>query len=208
MLLGYKRGYLVHVVLLLGWVTLPVFALRGYPATQPCEHPPLKSTPGCNVSSSIEERLDSLIKSLSEYANVDEQASLLRNVAGGINVLSIAPYQWWNEALHGVAGTGIAAAGSIPSKWESCVPTGGLFSTHKCATSFPAGITTACSFNKTLMHAVGSAIGTEARVFSNKGVTGLTFWSPNINIFRDPRWGRGQETPGEVTSHCLPSSCR
>jgi Glycosyl hydrolase family 3 N terminal domain len=56
---------------------------------------------------------------------------------------------------------------------------------------------TAASFNRTLWHAVARAIAVEARAMHNLGQAGLTFWAPNINIFRDPRWGRGQETPGE-----------
>jgi len=65
------------------------------------------------------------------------------------------------------------------------------------ATSFPQVITTSQSYNPTLMQAIGSAVSTEGRVFNNVGHAGNTFWAPNINIFRDPRWGRGHETPGE-----------
>lgn len=65
------------------------------------------------------------------------------------------------------------------------------------ATSFPQVITTSHTFNPALMQAIGSAISTEGRVFNNVGHAGNTFWAPNINIFRDPRWGRGHETPGE-----------
>ena len=62
------------------------------------------------------------------------------------------------------------------------------------ATSFPQVITTASSWNTSLFHAIGQVVGTEARAFSNLGHAGLTFWAPNVNIFRDPRWGRGEET--------------
>ncbi|MED6131849.1 hypothetical protein PIB30_013579 [Stylosanthes scabra] len=65
------------------------------------------------------------------------------------------------------------------------------------ATTFPQVILTAASFNRTLWYLIGSAIGVEARAMYNVGQAGLTFWSPNVNVFRDPRWGRGQETPGE-----------
>lgn len=65
------------------------------------------------------------------------------------------------------------------------------------ATSFPQIISTSHSFNRSLFHAIGKAISTEIRAFSNVGHAGLTYWTPNLNIFRDPRWGRGQETPGE-----------
>ena len=69
------------------------------------------------------------------------------------------------------------------------------FSSH--ATSFPQVSTTACAFNATLFRSIAEAISSEARVFFNYGNAGLTFWTPNVNIVRDPRWGRGQETPGE-----------
>ncbi|RVX23392.1 putative beta-D-xylosidase 6 [Vitis vinifera] len=69
--------------------------------------------------------------------------------------------------------------------------------TVSAATSFPQVLLTAASFNRSLWFSIGSAIAVEARAMYNVGQAGLTFWAPNINIFRDPRWGRGQETPGE-----------
>lgn len=90
-------------------------------------------------------------------------------------------YQWWNEALHGVATSpGVLFDETAPS-----------------ATSFPQIISTSHSFNRSLFSAIGAAIGTEIRAFANLQRAGLTYWTPNLNIFRDPRWGRGQETPGE-----------
>lgn len=89
--------------------------------------------------------------------------------------------QWWSEALHGVA----ISPGVLYDK------------TTSSATSFPQIISTSHSFNRTLYAAIGAAIGTEIRAFANIGHAGLTYWTPNLNIFRDPRWGRGQETPGE-----------
>ncbi|MBD4019144.1 hypothetical protein GUI04_08965, partial [Xanthomonas citri pv. citri] len=65
------------------------------------------------------------------------------------------------------------------------------------ATQFPQVITTASTFNDTLWEEIGTVVSNEARAMYNGGNAGLTFWSPNVNIFRDPRWGRGQETPGE-----------
>lgn len=65
------------------------------------------------------------------------------------------------------------------------------------ATSFPQIIATSHSYNRSLFHEIGAAIATEVRAFANVGNAGLTYWTPNLNIFRDPRWGRGQETPGE-----------
>ena len=112
----------------------------------------------------------------------DEVQELLVNGAAGLPRLWLQPHNWWSEALHGVqAGCAQADDGS-----------------SRCPTGFPAAISTAASFNATLFRAVGSVIGAEARALANEGVTnGFTFWSPNLNILRDPRWGRGQETPGE-----------
>lgn len=100
--------------------------------------------------------------------------------------LFIGPYQWWSEALHGVAySPGVTFGNSLPG-----------------ATSFPQVATTAMAWNRTLWAAIGTTVGTEARVFNNLGQAGLTFWTPNINIFRGAQWGRGQETPGEVRAAC------
>ena len=111
---------------------------------------------------------------------LEEKVSQLRNDAAAIPRLDVPAYEWWNEALHGVA-----RAGS--------------------ATVFPQAIGLAATFDPNLMRDVATAIGDEARAkhheFAGRGLRkryqGLTFWSPNINIFRDPRWGRGQETYGE-----------
>ena len=120
------------------------------------------------------------IKELLSNLSIDEKISLLGNKSPGVDRLNIPAYNWWNEALHGVARSGKA-------------------------TIFPQAIGMAASFNPELMHQVASSISTEARAKYNiarsKGqydmYQGITFWSPNINIFRDPRWGRGQETYGE-----------
>jgi beta-glucosidase len=111
---------------------------------------------------------------------VEEKVSQLVNDAPALPRLGIPAYEWWNEALHGVA-----RAGS--------------------ATVFPQAIGLAATFDTPLMREVAAAISDEGRAkhheFARQGrrgrYQGLTFWSPNINIFRDPRWGRGQETYGE-----------
>jgi len=106
----------------------------------------------------------------------------LSNYATALPSVGVGYYQWWSEALHGVAsspGVDFDAPG-----FES-------------ATSFPQVVATSMSFNRSLFRAIGSAVATEARAFANNGHAGLTFWTPNLNLFRDPRWGRGQETPGE-----------
>ncbi|XP_031266249.1 probable beta-D-xylosidase 7 [Pistacia vera] len=133
----------------------------------------------CHTSLPVSQRARDLVSRLT----LDEKISQLVNSAPAIPRLGIPAYQWWSEALHGVAnaGPGIFFNGSI-----------------KGATSFPQVILTAASFDNYLWYRIGQAIGTEARAVYNAGqAIGMTFWAPNINIFRDPRWGRGQETPGE-----------
>jgi beta-glucosidase len=124
----------------------------------------------------VEERVDILVSQMTLQEKVDQ---MIFN-APAIPRLGVPEYNWWNESLHGVARAGYA-------------------------TVFPQSITIAGSWDKDLMHRVATAISDEARAkhhdFVRRGkrgiYQGLTFWSPNINIFRDPRWGRGHETYGE-----------
>ena len=119
-------------------------------------------------------------KDLVAKMTVEEKVSQMRYNSPAIERLNIPAYNWWNECLHGVARQGTA-------------------------TVFPQAIGMASSFNENLMFEVANAISNEARAKYNEykkfGDTliyqGLTYWSPNINIFRDPRWGRGHETYGE-----------
>jgi beta-D-xylosidase 4 len=111
-----------------------------------------------------------------------EKVGFLVNKQAALPRLGIPAYEWWSEALHGVSYVGPG------TRFSTLVPG---------ATSFPQPILTAASFNASLFRAIGEVVSTEARAMHNVGLAGLTFWSPNINIFRDPRWGRGQETPGE-----------
>ncbi|KAK2986924.1 hypothetical protein RJ640_009067 [Escallonia rubra] len=132
----------------------------------------------CDPKSDVKTRVDDLVKRLT----LQEKIGLLVDSAGAVSRLGIPKYEWWSEALHGVSYVG-------PGTHFSSVIPG--------ATSFPQVILTAASFNVTLFESIGKVVSTEARAMYNVGLAGLTFWSPNINIFRDPRWGRGQETPGE-----------
>ncbi|XP_074589386.1 LOW QUALITY PROTEIN: putative beta-D-xylosidase 7 [Curcuma longa] len=127
----------------------------------------------------ISKRVDDLIMRLS----LEEKVPQLGDVAAAIPRLGVPSYKWWSEALHGV------------SSWGRGIH---FNATIRAATNFPQVILTAASFNPQLWYRIGQAIGNEARAIYNVGqAEGLTFWSPNVNIFRDPRWGRGQETPGE-----------
>ncbi|CAI9763894.1 unnamed protein product [Fraxinus pennsylvanica] len=145
-------------------------------------NPSTNSFTFCNTSLPISKRVDDLVSSLT----LDEKISQLANKAYAIPRLGIPYYQWWSEALHGVA-----AAYRVQN--------GVMFNgTIRAATSFPQVILTAATFDDKLWYHIGEAISTEARAIYNEGeAIGMTFWAPNINIFRDPRWGRGQETPGE-----------
>ncbi|KAL2464212.1 Beta-D-xylosidase 1 [Forsythia ovata] len=137
-----------------------------------------KNLPFCQVSLHIRDRVKDLVGRLT----LQEKIRSLVNNAAPVERLGIKGYEWWSEALHGVSDVGPG------TKF------GGEF--HG-ATSFPQVILTAASFNASLWEAIGRVVSDEARAMYNGGSAGLTYWSPNVNIFRDPRWGRGQETPGE-----------
>ena len=117
---------------------------------------------------------------LVEQMTIDEAISQLSYNAPAIERLNIPEYNWWNEGLHGVARAGTA-------------------------TVFPQAIGLAAAWNKELMREIGEVIAVEARAKYNAAkkhgdrdiYKGLTLWTPNVNIFRDPRWGRGHETLGE-----------
>ena len=112
--------------------------------------------------------MDTRIEDLISRINESYWPDLFPNRDGGVPSLGIQPYQWWSEALHGV--------GTAPAvKFAPPTPN---------ATSFPQVILTAASFNKSLFKAIGEAIGTEGRAMANAQHAGLTFWTPNINIFR------------------------
>ncbi|XP_065868917.1 beta-xylosidase/alpha-L-arabinofuranosidase 2-like isoform X2 [Euphorbia lathyris] len=141
-------------------------------------NPSLASFAFCNPALGIPQRVGDLVNRL----NLDEKIAFLVNAAPNVTRLGIPRYEWWSEALHGVSNVGPG------TKFSDLVPG---------ATSFPTVILTAASFNASLFEAIGKVVSSEARAMYNVGLAGLTFWSPNINIFRDPRWGRGHETPGE-----------
>ncbi|XP_043694906.1 probable beta-D-xylosidase 2 [Telopea speciosissima] len=111
-----------------------------------------------------------------------EKGRQLGNLADGVPRLGLPTYEWWSEALHGVSkqGPGVHFDNAVPS-----------------ATNFPAVILMAASFNQSLWKNAGQIVSTEARAMYNLGNAGLTYWSPTINVVRDPRWGRITETPGE-----------
>ncbi|KAJ5554966.1 glycoside hydrolase superfamily [Penicillium sp. DV-2018c] len=145
-----------------------------------CQTQPLCSHPVCDTSKSIAERVSSLVESMT----VEEKILNLVDAAAGSERLGLPSYEWWSEATHGVGGAPGVQFTPKPDDFSS-------------ATSFPAPILTAASFDDALIRQIANVIGKEGRAFANYGFAGFDFWAPNINGFRDPRWGRGQETPGE-----------
>jgi beta-glucosidase len=137
---------------------------------------PAQKFPYQDPNKPVDERVADLISRMT----LQEKAYQMMNSAPGIERLGLLPFEWWNEALHGVARTGRA-------------------------TVFPQNIGLAATFDPDLVKRIGEAISDEAwakfniaqRMQNYGKYTGLTFYAPNINIFRDPRWGRGQETYGE-----------
>ena len=127
-------------------------------------------------SLSFKERAKALVAEMT----LEEKVFQTLHWSAAIERLDIKAYKWWNEALHGVARAGVA-------------------------TVFPQAIGLAAAFDEDMMEEVGDHVSTEGRAKFNMqqkyGDTdiykGLTFWAPNVNIFRDPRWGRGHETYGE-----------
>ncbi|MHB1796666.1 MAG: glycoside hydrolase family 3 protein, partial [Acidobacteriaceae bacterium] len=132
--------------------------------------------PYLNPAIPIQQRVDDLVSKMT----LAEKVSQMQNHAAAIPRLGVAEYDWWSEALHGVARSGYA-------------------------TVFPQAIGMAATWDAPLIHLEAHVIGIEGRGRYNSAVRednhaifyGMDFWSPNVNIFRDPRWGRGQETYGE-----------
>jgi len=166
----------------------------------PCSQPPYSSHPHCNATLPKRTRIAHLLARLTPA----EKISLLGHDSPPIyhpRALYLPAYKWWNEGLHGFA-------------WTDCCPP------HRWTnvTVFPQVVGLGTTWNRSLWNEVGGAIGSEAlhrrrrrqrrrRTSGGDGSVphpGLTYFTPNINVFRDPRWGRGQETPGEdpyLTSH-------
>jgi len=158
------------------FVALHVAASRGQGKMLYLEDAMTPQLPYQDPALSIEERVNDLVSRMT----LEEKVSQMVYDAPAIERLGIPAYNWWNECLHGVGRAGVA-------------------------TVFPQAIGLAATWDTALMHRVATAISDEARAKHHEALrrgirdiyTGLTFWSPNINIFRDPRWGRGQETYGE-----------
>ncbi|CAK5281389.1 unnamed protein product [Mycena citricolor] len=149
---------------------------QGFPD---CVNGPLAKNAVCDTSKDPITRARALVAVMTTTELINNTV----HMATGVPRLGIPKYDWWNEALHGVStdhGVDFAASGNF-----------------SYATSFPQPIVMSAAFDDALINTVASTISTEARAFSNAARTGLDWFAPNINPWRDPRWGRGPETPGE-----------
>ena len=154
--------------------TLATLSVTTFPAL--AQQPQANSFAFTNAALPVDQRVDDLIGRMT----LEEKVSQMRDHSPAIPRLGVPKYDWWNEGLHGVAFAGYA-------------------------TNFPQVIGMAATWDSDLVHRMGETISTEARAKYDEAMRqndhemffGLTFWAPNINIFRDPRWGRGQETYGE-----------
>jgi beta-glucosidase len=152
-------------------ILIVLFVICSYISAQTVVKFPFQDT-----NKSIDERVADLVSRLT----LAEKSTQMLHDAPAIKRLNILPYSWWNEALHGVARTGKA-------------------------TVFPENVGLAATFDEDLIYRIGEAISDEAwakyniaqRLENYGQYSGITFYAPNVNIFRDPRWGRGQETYGE-----------
>jgi beta-glucosidase len=161
-----------HRVITAAFVAIVLLAASGATVRSQTEPRPLYLDPDLD--------LETRARDLVSRMTLEEKVSQLTNEAAAVPRLGVPAYEWWNECLHGVARAGVA-------------------------TVFPQAIGLAATFDEPLMLEMAGVIADEARAkhhqFTRQGkrgrYQGLTFWSPNINIFRDPRWGRGQETYGE-----------
>ena len=166
--MNYIRQITAYSLIAAIWVSLllPSQQVKAQTYDMPYKNPGLP----------VDRRVDDLVSRMT----LEEKVSQMMNAAGPIDRLGVPQYEWWNEALHGVARAGTA-------------------------TVFPQAIGLAATWNEPLIHDIADVVATEARAKHHEAARnndrarykGLTFWSPNINIFRDPRWGRGQETWGE-----------
>ncbi|ORY05689.1 glycoside hydrolase superfamily [Clohesyomyces aquaticus] len=158
------------------------WAEQAFASFPDCVNGPLKNNTVCHTSASPLDRAKALVA----VYTLAEKINATGSTAPGVPRLGIPPYEWWSEGLHGIAGpfTNFSDKGD-----------------YSYSTSFPQPILMGAAFDDELITAVATVIGTEARAFNNANRTGLDFWTPNINPFKDPRWGRGQETPGEDPFH-------
>lgn len=146
-----------------------------------CTKGPLSNTLVCDTSARSHDRAAALVS----LFTFEELVNSTGNNIPAIPRLGLPPYQVWSEALHGLDRANFSKSGD-----------------YSWATSFPSPILSMAALNRTLINQIGGIISTQGRAFNNVGRYGLDVYAPNINSFRHPVWGRGQETPGE-DAYCL-----
>eukprot|EP01060_Flectonema_neradi_P014547 TRINITY_DN21185_c0_g1_i1.p1 TRINITY_DN21185_c0_g1~~TRINITY_DN21185_c0_g1_i1.p1 ORF type:complete len:799 (+),score=106.49 TRINITY_DN21185_c0_g1_i1:168-2564(+) len=162
-------------------LSLAGIAVEGSP-TPSCHIPPYSSYGYCNQSWTAGDRARDLVSRM----NLTEKSLSIYQNNQGVPRLGVPQFRF-GEALHGV----MSECGNQTYFKEF----GG--NNTGCATSFPHALMMACSFNRSLWSAVGTTVSTESRALANQGLAGIAFWTPDINMARDPRWGRSQEVPSE-----------
>lgn len=140
---------------------------------------------GLVKSMTVEEKLGNIIRcvELASFKDHNANTYFWNRSAKGAPRLGLPQYNFWNEALHGIAYAPNLTFGEEPP--------------FDKATQFPMPVLMAAAFDDKLIEEVGNVIGTEARAWGNYGYSGVDYWTPNVNPYKDPRWGRGSETPGE-----------
>ncbi|CAL1354145.1 unnamed protein product [Linum trigynum] len=171
-----KLLYIAVSLVSLTLVSLPPITPQSYACDQ--RNPETTNFLFCDTSLSYEDRVNDLVSRLT----LKEKVQQLGSGSTGVSRLGIPAYEWWSEANHGIFSSRYAA------KFNGSMPR---------ATTFPAVILTGASFNEKLWLKMGKVVSDEGRAMYNVGQAGLTYWAPTVNVFRDPRWGRGQESPGE-----------
>merc|ERR1712166_1387505 len=182
--MGNRISAMLKLPLLL--LALLPLAFAGKLWNEVCTQSDTKDLPFCDPTAALDTRVDDYVKRVS----LSDKAANMHNGASGVTSLHIPPYQWGSEGLHG------------PLEPCVCAPDN---SACRCPTSFPCPSSLGTAFNDTLYFLIGQADGREARainnlrnhVTQNKYGDGIDYWSPTINMQRDPRWGRNQEVPGE-----------
>ena len=151
-----------------------LFASRSYALFPDCINGPaaLTSNDVCNTDLTVTQRATAIVGAMTLAEKINNTGS----TSPGVARLGLPPYTWWNEALHGVAsspGVNFSAMGE-----------------YSYSTSFPQPILMGAAFDDALIEAVATVVSTEGRSFNNANRSGLDFWTPNINPYKDPRWGR------------------
>jgi len=183
----FLHGGVIYFIWILVWNSVVIKASTEPLWSNVCQQPQEDPFPFCDSTRPIEERVKDYVGRIP----IPAQIAMMGNDADGYEPLGIPPYQWWSEGLHGPLEPCVT--------YEHSGTTTATTIETKCATSFPCPSGLGNTFNTTLYRKMGGAIGQEGRAISilrdhDMSVgDGLTYWSPNVNLQRDPRWGRNQE---------------